>query len=313
MKALIVDDNVAVQEIIRDILAERGHIVRLAGTVDEAVEKIKDFEPDVILLDSKVGEEDGLHVISRTAEVLPDFEPRVILVKSANEIAPKDIPEIRGIVDKPFKSAEILDAVGHLQESEAQAEVAESARKKAKKDKVKKPKESRRLRRKKKTVQEPVPDLSESGIVFGRSYVVFEPFPDRIYTFVSRFDTSEYDLLMVTTDRAKAIKERFSYSTMDIIPLTSSGRSGSEDIRALGSVMVRINEFLRRNEHPVIIFDSFGEIIAANGLNTSLLMLQQLMAGATGPSTFAVSVDGSPLTDKDRGILLHNMVEYDRD
>lgn len=52
MKALIVDDNVAIQEIIRDILSERGHIVRLASTVDEAVEKVKSFEPDVVMLDS---------------------------------------------------------------------------------------------------------------------------------------------------------------------------------------------------------------------------------------------------------------------
>ena len=57
MKILIVDDNEAVQEIIRDILVERDHNVRLASTVDEAVEKIKSFEPDVVMLDSWVGEE----------------------------------------------------------------------------------------------------------------------------------------------------------------------------------------------------------------------------------------------------------------
>lgn len=311
MKALIVDDNVAVQEIIRDILSERGHIVRLAGTVDEAVEKIKSFEPDAILLDSKVGEEGGLHVISRIGEELPGFEPKVILIKSANEIAPTDIPAIKGLVDKPFKSADILDAIGHLQESEAQAEVAEAERKKAKKVKTKK--DGGILRRKRTKMPEPVPDLSRSGIVFGRSYTVFEPYPDRIYTFVSRFDTSEYDVMMITTDRAKAIRERFSYRNMEIVSLTSNGRSGSEDVRSLGTVMVRVNEFIRRNERPVIVFDSFGEIIAANGLNTSLLMLQQLMAGATRVCTFAVSVDRTPLTDKDRGILLHNMVEYDRE
>ena len=82
MKILIVDDNVAVQEIIRDILAERDHNVRLASTVDEAVEKIKSFEPDVVMLDSWVGDEDGMHVVSRTKEELPNFDLKVILIKS---------------------------------------------------------------------------------------------------------------------------------------------------------------------------------------------------------------------------------------
>mgnify|MGYP000787373781 FL=1 len=96
MKILIVDDNVAVQEIIRDILAERSHNVRLASTVDEAVEKIKTFEPDVVMLDSWVGDEDGMHVISRTKEEMPNFDLKVILIKSSGELAPTDNPNIKG-------------------------------------------------------------------------------------------------------------------------------------------------------------------------------------------------------------------------
>lgn len=306
MKALIVDDNVAIQEIIRDILSERGHIVRLASTVDEAVEKVKSFEPDVVMLDSQVGEEDGLHVISRIEEELPGFDLRVILIKSSGEIAPKDVPAIRGLVDKPFKSTDILEAVDRLKESDVQAEVAEAGRKKAKK-------RSRLLHRKRESAPAPPPDLSQSGIVYGMSYVVFEPEPERIYGFVSKFDTDEYSVLIVTTDRAKAIKERFSYSNIEVVPLTSSGRAGSEDIRSLGSLMVRVNDFIGKSERPVVVFDRFGEIIATDGLNTSLLMLQQLMSGVSRACTFAVSLDESPLTDKDRGILLHNMMEYDRD
>ena len=86
MKILIVDDNEAVQEIIRDILVERDHNVRLASTVDEAVEKIKSFEPDVVMLDSWVGEEDGMRVISRSKEEAPNLDLRVILIKTASEV-----------------------------------------------------------------------------------------------------------------------------------------------------------------------------------------------------------------------------------
>ena len=311
MKILIVDDNEAVQEIIRDILVERDHNVRLASTVDEAVEKIKSFEPDVVMLDSWVGEEDGMRVISRSKEEAPNLDLRVILIKTASEVAPTDNPYIKGWVNKPFKSSDILDAIEEMKISEAAAEVAETQRKTRIKQRQKKERGGL-LHRKKPQVEE-VPDLAESGIVFGRSYVMFEPDPEKIYDFVSRFNTGEYDLLIITSDRAKAIKERFSYEDMDVLPLTSSGRAGTMEIQALGSMMVRISQFIEEKERPVVVFDTFGDIIEANGMNPSLLMLQQLMAGMTKTCTFAVSVDGTPLTDKDRGILLHNMQIYDKE
>ena len=311
MKILIVDDNEAVQEIIRDILVERDHNVRLASTVDEAVEKIKSFEPDVVMLDSWVGEEDGMRVISRSKEEAPNLDLRVILIKTASEVAPTDNPYIKGWVNKPFKSSDILDAIEEMKISEAAAEVAETQRKTRIKQRQKKERGGL-LHRKKPQVEE-VPDLAQSGIVFGRSYVMFEPDPEKIYDFVSRFNTGEYDLLIITSDRAKAIKERFSYVSLEVVPLTSSGRSGSMEIQGLGSLMVRVFNFIDEKERPVVVFDTFGDIVEANGINQSLVMLRQLMSGATKDCTFAVSVDAAPLTDKDRGILLHDMQIYDKE
>ncbi len=311
MKIMIVDDNEAVQEIIRDILVERDHNVRLASTVDEAVEKIKSFEPDVVMLDSWVGEEDGMRVISRSKEEAPNLDLRVILIKTASEVAPTDNPYIKGWVNKPFKSSDILDAIEEMKISEAAAEVAETQRKTRIKQRQKKERGGL-LHRKKPQVEE-VPDLAESGIVFGRSYVMFEPDPEKIYDFVSRFNTGEYDLLIITSDRAKAIKERFSYVSLEVVPLTSSGRSGSMEIQGLGSLMVRVFNFIDEKERPVVVFDTFGDIVEANGINQSLVMLRQLMSGATKDCTFAVSVDAAPLTDKDRGILLHDMQIYDKE
>ena len=259
MKILIVDDNEAVQEIIRDILVERDHNVRLASTVDEAVEKIKSFEPDVVMLDSWVGEEDGMRVISRSKEEAPNLDLRVILIKTASEVAPTDNPYIKGWVNKPFKSSDILDAIEEMKISEAAAEVAETQRKTRIKQRQKKERGGL-LHRKKPQVEE-VPDLAESGIVFGRSYVMFEPDPEKIYDFVSRFNTGEYDLLIITSDRAKAIKERFSYVSLEVVPLTSSGRSGSMEIQGLGSLMVRVFNFIDEKERPVVVFDTFGDIV----------------------------------------------------
>lgn len=307
MKILIVDDNVAVQEIMKDILVERDYIVRLASSVDEAFEKTKTFEPDVVMLDSQIGEDDGMRFISRVTEEMDGFDLKVILIKSSSEIAPRDVPAIKGSVNKPFKSTDILEALDSVKESEVEAEVTESAKKRARK-------QQRSLGRVLFSRKKPEPlafqELSDSGIVFGRSYVVFESDPRRIYDFVSKFNPSDYSVLVVTSERAKAIKEMFSYGTIDVLALTNSGRMGSEDIHALGTMMTLINDFIMRSTNPVIVFDKFGEIIEANGLNRSLVMLQQLMSPRGKSCTFAISVDDDPLTDKDCEVILHGMEEY---
>ncbi len=76
--------------------------------------------------------------------------------------------------------------------------------------------------------------------------------------------------------------------------------------------MVRTFWFIERGSQPVVVFDTFRDIIEANWINTSLLMLRQLMAGTTETCTFAIPVDTTSLTDIDRGILLHDITIYDR-
>ena len=296
MKILIVDDNVAIQEIVKDILSDEGYIIRTAGTIQEAITKTADFLPDVVVLDSWVGDEEGLHYLTLLKEKVPEAEPKVVLLKNATELVPKDSPYIKASVDKPFKSSDIVSAIRGLQDDEPREE----------------PKEEKRrlfgfLRRKKKTDEEP-PEMLD--VSFGTSYVMFEQGSELAYRFVNHFDPEANDVMIVTTDRSKAVKERFSYGTMEVLTLSSNGKAGSESIRDIGTITSLVRAFMDQKERPVVVFDKFGEVISADGINQSLLMLQQLISGKTRMCTLAVSVDPSVLTDKDKGIILHNMVEY---
>jgi len=296
MKILIVDDNVAIQEIVRDILSDEGYLIRTAGTIEEAITKTADFLPDVVVLDSRVGDEEGLHYLTRLKEEVPEAEPKVVLLKNATELVPKDSPYIKASVDKPFRSSDIVSAIRGLHDEEPREE----------------PKVEKRhlfgfLRRRKKTDEEP-PEMLD--VSFGTSYVMFEQGSELAYRFVNHFDPEANDVMIVTTDRSKAVKERFSYGTMEVLTLSSNGKAGSESIRDIGTITSLVRAFMDQKDRPVVVFDKFGEVISADGINQSLLMLQQLMSGKTRMCTLAVSVDPSVLTDKDRDIILHNMVEY---
>ncbi len=302
MKVLIVDDNVAIQEIIKDILADEGHNVRLASTVDEAVEKIVSFEPDVIMLDTWVGDEDGMRVITRMHEEEPSQPLKIILIKSSAEQVPKDNPYIKGFIDKPFRSSDVLEVLKDVAEIDLMHSEPPAKKKRG----------SLFFRSKKERIPAPTADISEEGLIFGISYVIFEKEADDIYKLVGLFDPDEYNILIITSEKAKAIKERFSYDNLEVLSLSPSQKVGSMDIHGLGSLMAYIEGFISKSVRPVVVFDRLDDMIKADGLNSTLMMVHQLIcSNNTRLKTFAISVDDTGLTDKDRGILLHDMRQYD--
>ena len=50
MKILIVDDNIAIQEILGEILTVDGYEIDKVGTVSEAVDRLGSFRPDALIL-----------------------------------------------------------------------------------------------------------------------------------------------------------------------------------------------------------------------------------------------------------------------
>lgn len=302
MKILIVDDNVAVQDIIRDIVEVDGHIARVASTIEEGLEKVDSFEPDIIFLDSHVGDDEGIFLVTRLRDDNPAANINVIILKSALEHVPTDDPWIRGSVIKPFKSDDITQALYSVK----QAEEIDS---RLAKEKKKKPK--RRLFGRKEKLKKNAHDASERGIVFGRSYVVFEPHPEVIYEFINAFN-DDYDVMIITSSRLKAVNEKFDYKIKTIRSMTSKPKPGMYNINALGSLIVSIDEYVSTSRKPVVVFDNFGEIVKINGLNATLTMIHELFQRDGKDCTFAFSVDDSVMSEKDRRIILHYMKEYVR-
>lgn len=306
VKVLIVDDNVAVQEIIRDILVEEGYDVHVASGTEEAVQKIESFQPDIILLDSWVGDGDGIRVITRYHEEHEDEDLNVVLIKSSSEQVPKDNPFIKGHIDKPFKSTDVIAVMRDTIDIIAAEQATVS--KKKRKHKVE---EKRGLFRKKRDrIPEPETDLEEEGVDFGSSYIIFESGSDGVYNFIGLFQPSVYDILIVSSDKEKAVRERFSYGDMDIISMSTTQKSRSMDIHGLGSLLVEINKFVDGHDKPVVAIDNLRDMVEADGLNYVLVFLHQMIGGRSKPCTFVASIDLEMLTDKDRNIILHDMRQY---
>jgi DNA-binding NtrC family response regulator len=66
-KILIVDDEINVRKLYSEELASEGYRTVSASNVKEALEKVEKEEPDLVILDIKLGEESGIEALMKIA------------------------------------------------------------------------------------------------------------------------------------------------------------------------------------------------------------------------------------------------------
>ncbi len=312
MKILAIEDNVAFQDILVDILTSKGHTVKIASSIDDAINEIDDFSPETVFMETEVNGEDSSQILVRVREKNNNASLNVILIKGIGAEVPTDNPFIKTVINKPFKSEDVLNAL----------EIANGFLK------VDSPKKEPKIMlrgafQKIRTVSgKMTPTLSNVGTkrtassadatMYGTSYVTFEQAPEKAYKLIRKFLSPEYSVLVVSSDNIKAVKQKIGKDDIEVITLTSNKKGNTMDINALGSLFVVIKEFGTNHDKPVILIDDLTNIIDSNGLNQSLVFIHQLVKDIQTDSdkTVAVSVDPAVLTIKDRNILLGEMSEY---
>jgi CheY-like chemotaxis protein len=108
LRVLIVEDNSDVRRLYAIGLNQRGYEVKLAANGAEAVERIQDERPDVILLDWLMPLMDGGEVLSR----IPTDEIPIIVI--SGQPAPPDAqrdPRIVSWLTKPVTIDELVERI----------------------------------------------------------------------------------------------------------------------------------------------------------------------------------------------------------
>ncbi len=116
---LVVDDDDSYCTIIRELLLRHGYQVRVAYSVDEALESLQDERPDLILTDLMMPEVDGITFIRHLRATPPHAEIPTIVVSAlvlARERAAAAQAGADAFVAKPFSihqlQATIQEVVG---------------------------------------------------------------------------------------------------------------------------------------------------------------------------------------------------------
>jgi len=103
-KILILDDDKDILEIVTIILIEYGYEIRALNHGDRIFEEIKEFGPDLILMDVRLANMDGLAICREIKEnILYSFIP-IILISATHDLD-KSLDQVgapNDFLSKPF-------------------------------------------------------------------------------------------------------------------------------------------------------------------------------------------------------------------
>lgn len=91
-KVLIIEDNETLNEAYKLILEKDGHEVTTAFNGEEGLEKLKDMEPDLILLDMLMPKMDGLEFLRHFT---PSNFPKTTIIILSNLNEDEQVEEAR--------------------------------------------------------------------------------------------------------------------------------------------------------------------------------------------------------------------------
>jgi two-component system response regulator (stage 0 sporulation protein F) len=109
---LVVDDEDAIREILRDELTAEGYVVLVAATGEEAMELFGRHKIDLALLDIRLPGVDGIEVLKFIQKRYPGTRAIMLTGHSDLKYAMEAREHgARDFIDKPFTTADVLGAV----------------------------------------------------------------------------------------------------------------------------------------------------------------------------------------------------------
>jgi DNA-binding response OmpR family regulator len=112
-KILILDDDADILEIISLLLIDNGYEVRTLSCGDTVFEDIKDFQPDLILMDVMLADMDGRAICKNIKENHLTYFLPVILISGTHDLAESlHLPGApNDFVAKPFDIDYLLEKI----------------------------------------------------------------------------------------------------------------------------------------------------------------------------------------------------------
>ena len=112
----MVDDDEEMAGLVKYLLEQEQHSVRLAHTVSAGWKEIQDYTPDLIILDRNLPDDDGIEFCRELRTLKKHATTPVLMMSSMGR--PTDVADSRPVTDdyivKPFTIPELIARVKAL-------------------------------------------------------------------------------------------------------------------------------------------------------------------------------------------------------
>lgn len=112
---LVVDDQPGIRRLLMEVLTEEGYVVYTAANGYEGMQKAKDLNPALILMDMKMPGMDGIETLRELKNI--NQSDRVIMMTAYGELGLVNIAKELGAyayVTKPFDIIELCTMIGQV-------------------------------------------------------------------------------------------------------------------------------------------------------------------------------------------------------
>lgn len=112
MKILVVDDDAIVIKSCRRILESEGFEVLTVSGTEEALEAVKKFDFDLLLIDVKMPKYDGLYLMKEIKKELPEI-PIIVMSGYPTKETVHEVMKLGAnqFIPKPFRPDELMKVV----------------------------------------------------------------------------------------------------------------------------------------------------------------------------------------------------------
>jgi CheY-like chemotaxis protein len=108
---VVAEDHNDIRQLVGDILRDEGYQVVAVSRGAEVLPAVKKHKPQLILLDLSFPDVPGNEIL-RQLNASPDTNQIPVIVVSAYTEQLRRVPQVRGVVNKPFDLSTLIDAVG---------------------------------------------------------------------------------------------------------------------------------------------------------------------------------------------------------
>jgi DNA-binding response OmpR family regulator len=123
-RLLVIDDDAKVVKSMVALAATRGYTASGVSNPDQISDRVRDFCPDIIVLDLQMGRHDGRDVLRKIKSGADTADTIVIIASAVSDPFTIDLCRDYGAADymcKPFYPSELFDRLERITSARARA------------------------------------------------------------------------------------------------------------------------------------------------------------------------------------------------